>query len=124
MAHWLAHRLAALRLPHPRGLIVEAVTIRRPSELKVAALTELSWRIGSPTGLPLSASHTRAVLSKDAVTTRRPSGLKLAATTVPSWRIGSPTGLPLSTSQTRAVSPDVVTTNRPSALKLAANTAL
>jgi membrane protein YqaA with SNARE-associated domain len=31
------------------------VTIRRPSALKLAALTGLSWRIGSPTGLPLSA---------------------------------------------------------------------
>ena len=63
MAHWLAHRLAAFGVPHARGLVVEAVTIRRPSGLKLAALTASSWRIGSPTGLPLSASHTRAVLS-------------------------------------------------------------
>ena len=78
-----------------------------------------SWRIGSPSGLPLSASHTRAVLSSEAVTIRRPSGLKLAALTRSSWRIGSPSGLPLSASHTRAVlSSDAVTIRRPSGLKL------
>ena len=35
------------------------------------------WR-GAPTGWPVAASHTRAVLSSEAVTTRRPSGLKAA----------------------------------------------
>ena len=67
--------------------------------------------IGSPTGLPLSASHTRAVSSSDAVTTRLPSGLKAADLTGLLCAIGSPTGLPLSASHMRAVvSEDAVTT--------------
>ena len=38
--------------------------------------------MGSPIGLPLAASHTRAVLSQEAVTTRWPSGLNCAELTV------------------------------------------
>ena len=36
-------------------------------------------------GLPVSASHSRAVLSADAVTMRLPSGLNAALATGPSW---------------------------------------
>src|SRR5947199_156037 len=109
---------------HTRAVLSqEAVTIRRPSALKLAASTGRLWRNGSPTGLPLCASHTRAVLSLEAVTIRRPSALKLAAVTPSSWRSGWPTGLPVSVSHTRAVlSWEAVTTRRPSGLKLAAIT--
>src|SRR5262245_15586477 len=73
---------------HTRAVLsLDAVTIRRPSGLKLAARTTPSWRIGSPTDSPLSASHSRAVLSSEAVTIRRPSGLKLAAVTLSWWSI-------------------------------------
>ena len=113
--------LAGRCVPHPRGLVVRCGDDRRPSGLKLAALTARSWRNGSPSGLPLSASHTRAVCRRRgddapavrAETCRRPV---LVAH-------GSPTGLPLSASHTRAVlSSDAVTIRRPSALKLAART--
>src|SRR5437773_6418133 len=56
MAHWLTHRLAAFGV-HTRAVwSIEPVTMRRPSGLKLAASTASSWRSGSPTGLPLSAS--------------------------------------------------------------------
>ena len=71
----------------------------------------LSCCMGAPTGLPVSASHTRAVRSYEAVTTRRPSGLNSADLTRPSCFRGSPIGLPLSASHTRAVlSQEAVTT--------------
>ena len=40
---------------------------------------------GSPIGPPVSASHSRAVLSSEAVTMRRPSGLNAALVTRCSW---------------------------------------
>jgi hypothetical protein len=35
------------RIPHPRSLSREAVTMRVPFELKLAEITEPWWRIGS-----------------------------------------------------------------------------
>src|SRR5215510_11345256 len=71
-------------------------------------------------GLPLTASHSRAVLSTEAVTTRWPSGLNCAETTPSAWIIGVPTDLPVIASQSRAVlSSEAVTTSRPSGLNCA-----
>ena len=55
-------------------------------------------------GLPVSASQSRAVLSKEAVTMRLPSGLNAALATSSSWPLsGSPMDLPVSASHSRAV---------------------
>ena len=75
--------------------------------------------MGSPIGVPVAASHTRAVLSSDAVATRAPSGLNAALLTVPSCCMGSPIGAPVTASHTRAVCPDPVTTRAPSGLNAA-----
>jgi hypothetical protein len=56
----------------------EAVATRVPSGLKAAALTGPLWPARTASGLPLAASHSRAVLSSEAVTMRVPSGLKAA----------------------------------------------
>ena len=57
----------------------DAVTMRLPSGLNAALITASVWpESGSPICLPLSASHSRAVLSQDAVTMRLPSGLNAA----------------------------------------------
>ena len=78
----LADRLAGRGVPHPRRLVPDAVTMRLPSGLNAALITASSWPVsGSPIGLPVSASHTRAVLSQDAVTMRLPSGLNAALIT-------------------------------------------
>ena len=53
--------------------------MRLPSGLNAALSTALSWPLsGSPIGLPVAASQSRAVLSSDAVTMRLPSGLNAA----------------------------------------------
>jgi hypothetical protein len=62
-----------------------------PESIQLFEATPPSCRIGSPIALPVTASHTRAVLSAEAVTTRWPSGLNCADTTPPSCRIGSVT---------------------------------
>ena len=50
------------------------MTMRLPSGLNAALATAAVWPVsGSLIGLPLSASHSRAVLSQDAVTMRLPS---------------------------------------------------
>jgi hypothetical protein len=54
-------------------------------------------------GLPVSASHNRAVLSKDAVMMRLPSGLNAALYTASEWPRNSPIGFPLSAFHSRAV---------------------
>src|SRR5258705_3429068 len=71
---------------------------------------------GPPICLPLSASHSCAVLSEDAVTMRLPSGLNAALATAAVWPVsGSLIGLPLSASHSRAVlSQDAVTMRLPS----------
>jgi len=79
--HWLAQGLAALRIPHPGG-VVEVVTIRFPSGLNCADITDSLCFIGSLKGWPLCASHTRAVLV-EVVTIRFPSGLNWADSTHP-----------------------------------------
>src|SRR4051794_15883379 len=42
---------------------------------------------GMPSGAPLAASHTWAVLSSEAVITRMPSGLNTALLTLPLWLV-------------------------------------
>ena len=94
----------------------QAVTIRRPSGLKEASRTGPGWPIAWPRGMPLSASHERAVVSPLAVTMRRPSGLKAAFNTGPWWRIAWPNGLPVWPSHWRAVASRLaVSTRRPAA---------
>ena len=76
----LADWLAGLGVPQPRRLVVR----RGDDALAVGAErrardTLAPWPVsGSPIGLPVSASHSRAVLSPDAVTMRLPSGLNAA----------------------------------------------
>ena len=85
--------------------------------LNDALSTRSVWPVrGSPICLPLSASHSRAVLSQDAVTMRLPSGLNAALDTVSPWpSSASPIGLPVSASHSRAVlSADAVTIRLPS----------
>ena len=69
----------------------------------------------SPLCSPLSASHSRTVLSQDAVTMRLPSGLNAALNTLSVWPVsGSPICLPVSASHSRAVSSkDAVTMRVP-----------
>ena len=53
--------------------------MRLPSGLNAALCTRILMACErSPMGLPVSASHSRAVLSQDAVTMRLPSGLNAA----------------------------------------------
>src|SRR5206468_9536908 len=115
----------------PKGLLskvrsdLDAVTIRPPSGLKLAARTALSvlWVKGPPNGLQLLTSHTCAVLSRDAVTISLPSGLKFAEYTSSLCGSGLPALLPVAASQMRAVlSDDAVAINLPSGLKLAERT--
>ena len=56
----------------------DAVTMRDPSGLKAAELTEFSWPLRTAIALPVVASQMRAVWSLDAVTICAPSGLKAA----------------------------------------------
>jgi hypothetical protein len=54
--------------------------------------------------LPVSASHSRAVLSRDAVTMRLPSGLNAALITPSEWPVSDPPiGLPVSVFHSRVV---------------------
>ena len=48
-------------------------------------MTGPSWPASVATTLPVAASHSRAVLSRDAVATSRPSGEKATAQTMASW---------------------------------------
>jgi hypothetical protein len=67
---------------HTRAVLSElAVTIRVPSGLNAALLTDALCSRGLLRGLPVAALHTRAVLSELAVTIRVPSGLNVALTT-------------------------------------------
>ena len=101
----LADRLAGRGVPEPRRLVRrrgdDALAVgaeRRAHDLDIMASS------GSPIGLPVAASQTRAVLSSDAVTMRLPSGLNAALSHHSSWPLsGSPIGLPVAASQTRAV---------------------
>src|SRR5215472_3920355 len=66
-------------------LSLDAVTMRDPSRLKAADITQLSWPRRTAISLALAASQMRAVLSLDAVTMRDPSGLMAADHTGSSW---------------------------------------
>jgi hypothetical protein len=78
--------------------------MRLPSGLNATLETESVWPVsGSPIGLPVSVSHSCAVLS-DAVTMRLLSGLNAALETASVWPVsGSPIGLPVPASYSRAV---------------------
>ena len=112
--------LAGLGVPQPRRLVVrrgdDALAVGaerrdgRPVRHNIRdgrpTRQNFSWPLsGSPIGLPVSASHSRAVLSSDAVTMCLPSGLNAALPKGTSWPLsGSPIGLPVSASHSRAVS--------------------
>jgi hypothetical protein len=61
-----------------RAVLLPAVTMRDPSWLKAADLSQSSWPLRTAIALPVAPSQTRAVLSSDVVTMRDPSGLKPA----------------------------------------------
>ena len=58
---------------------------------------------GSPSGLPVAASHSRAVLLRAGRGDFVPSGLKATASTLSSCFSGAPSGLPVAASHSRAV---------------------
>src|SRR5271157_3757134 len=70
-------------------LSLDAVTIRLPSGLNAADLTEPACPLSSAMRAPVSAIQTRAVLSPDAVTMRLPSGLNAADLTGPACPLSS-----------------------------------
>ena len=76
----LADRLAGLGVPQPRRLVPRRGDDALAVGAERRALTpQLPWPVsGAPIGLPVAASHSRAVLSADAVTMRLPSGLNAA----------------------------------------------
>jgi hypothetical protein len=74
--------------------------MRLPSELNAAFYTSYPW--SSPIALPVSAFHSRAVLSSEAVTMRLPSGLNAALLTPSICPWSSPIVLPVSASHSRA----------------------
>ena len=80
MAHErLADLLAALGVPQPRRFVRRRGDDALAVGAERRACTPSVWPVsGSPICLPLSASHSRAVLSSDAVTMRLPSGLNAA----------------------------------------------
>ena len=78
--------------------------MRAPSGLNLACATGASLPNGAPICWPVTASHTRTVLSHDAVTMRFPSGLNVALDTKSVWPLnGSPIGWPVAASHSRAV---------------------
>ena len=120
MAGERSQHFPAGRIPHPRGLVPEAVTIRVPSGLNCALSTAPAWPASVASAFPLAASHTRAVLSIEAVTIRVPSGLNCALTTASSWPASVASTFPLAASHTRAVlSYEAVTIRVPSGLNCA-----
>src|SRR6266487_721755 len=118
MLHGLANGFAAGRIPEPRGLIIRGGHHSMTVGTELRRINKMSsCFMGSPMGLPLAASQSRAVLSYEAVTTRWPSGLNCADLTAVSCFMGSPMGLPLAASQNRAVlSFEAVITRWPSGL--------
>src|SRR5262245_6912858 len=74
--------LVSAKISHSHAFSPDAVTMRLPSGLNAALNTRSLWpSIGSAICIPVSASHSRAVLSEDAVTMRLPSGLNTALDT-------------------------------------------
>ena len=80
------HRIAGaerrLHVPDPRGLVPTGRD--DPATVRAEENTNLTWLLccrGGVTGAPVTAFHTRAVLSRLAVTMRRPSGLNAAWST-------------------------------------------
>ena len=78
----LADRLAGRGVPQPRRLVIGRGDDALAVGAERRAAHRSSWPLsGSPIGLPVAASHSRAVLSEDAVTMRLPSGLNAALRT-------------------------------------------
>ena len=73
-----------------------------PSGRKAAERTGTLNRIGSPTGMPVSAFHNRAVWSKLPVSTCFPFGLYATHDTGPSCVMGEPFASPVAEFQMRA----------------------
>src|SRR5205814_8337035 len=90
--------------PCQQLLSSEAVTIRFPSGLNRAEQTTSPCSIGSASGWPVWAFHTRAVLSYEAVTIRLPSGLNCAEEIKPPCFMGSASSWPVWEFHTRTVS--------------------
>jgi hypothetical protein len=99
----------------------DAVTIRPPSGLKAAEVTQFFWwPRRTAISVAVAASQMRVVLSHDAVTMRAPSGLKAAECTSFSWPRRTAISLAVAASQMRAVlSRDAVTMRVASGLKAA-----
>ena len=91
----------------------------RPSGLKAAAQIGSCEMIPGPAGLPVSASHSRTVLSNgDAETTRLPSGLNATLATPPSCPTRVVNSLPVSASKMAiSLSLNAVMIRFPSGLK-------
>src|SRR6476646_10316785 len=81
-----------------------AETMREPSGLNATPVTQSVWPVsGGPMGWPVSASHSRTVLSPPE-TMRFPSGLNATLYTAPVWPVsGAPMGWPVSAFHIRRV---------------------
>ena len=78
----LADRLAGVRVPQPHRVVVLPETMRCPSGLNATLDTRSVWPVsGWPIGWPVSASHSRTVLSRLPETIRLPSGLNATLVT-------------------------------------------
>ena len=96
----------------------DAVTIRVPSGLKAAEITQLSCCCLSLVSTsPVFAFHIRAVLSSEAVTIRSPVGSNAAKVTAPWWSLSDARSTPVLASQMPTVSSaEAVTMLAPSGL--------
>src|SRR6202522_307589 len=97
----------AVRTRVPSGenaaLLTASLCPFRTSGENLALLTESSCPFRTTICLPVTASHTRAVLSSEAVTTRVPSGENAALQTSPPCPFKTAIGLPVTASHSRAV---------------------
>ena len=97
-----------------------------PSGLNATLITAPVWPVsGAPIGWPVSASHSRTVLSSLPETMRVPSGLNATLATAPVWPVsGAPIGWPVSASHSRTVLSALPETMRvPSGLNATLHTA-
>ena len=102
--NWSKQLSLAIAASQTRAVLsADAVTMRDPSGLKAAEVTQFKWPRRTAISLAVAASQTRAVLSNDAVTMCDPSGLKAAEVTRLSWPRRTAISLALAASQTRAV---------------------
>jgi hypothetical protein len=87
---------------HAAGRLGEDGRLACRAETPRSRIALLRQSLASAASLPVSASHSRAVLSADAVTTRLPSGLKAALHTRFVWPLRTAASLPVSASHSRA----------------------